>query len=64
MLKLKSNLNLVATSLDIKIGLAAAAIMDPAIKGDESGLKGLKHCIASFDQQLNTTLGVDQWLSL
>ncbi|WP_196137151.1 hypothetical protein [Aliikangiella sp. G2MR2-5] len=57
-LKAKSNLNLVATNLDIKIGLASAAHNDAQVKDK------LKSCILAFDQGLNSILGVDQWRTL
>jgi len=56
-LKSKSNLNLVATKLNIKIGLVSAAI-------NGSTDKKVTECIAAFDSELNTTLGVDKWRSL
>ena len=56
-LKSKSNLNLISTKLNIKIGLASAAI---------SGATDIKmtNCITAFDNELNTTLGVDKWNAL
>lgn len=56
--KQKSNLNLVATPLNIKVGLASAGLSDAVIKDK------LKKCVFAFDKQLNNTLGVDQWLAL
>lgn len=56
-LKTKSNLNLVATKLNMKIGLVSAAI-------NGSADKKVTECIAAFDSELNTTLGVDKWRSL
>ena len=56
-LKSKSNLNLVATKLNMKIGLVSAAI-------NSSTDKKVTECIAAFDSELNTTLGVDKWRSL
>jgi hypothetical protein len=57
-LKLKSKLNLVATPLNINIGLASAALSDAIIKDQ------LKDCLFAFDKKLNSTLGVDQWHTL
>lgn len=57
-LKSKSKLNLVSTPLNIKIGLASAALSDAIVKDK------LNECLFSFDKQLNTTLGVDQWRTL
>ncbi|MFT5298128.1 MAG: hypothetical protein ACI9YH_004175 [Colwellia sp.] len=57
-LKLKSKLKLVATPLNINIGLASAALSDVIIKDQ------LKNCLYAFDKKLNSTLGVDQWHTL
>ena len=57
-LKSKSNLKLVATPLNVKIGLASAALSDEVIKDR------LKECLFAFDKKLNSTLGVDQWRTL
>jgi hypothetical protein len=57
-LKVKSKLNLVATPLNINIGLASAALSDAIIKDR------LKDCLFAFDKKLNSTLGVDQWHTL
>ncbi len=57
-LKSKSKLNLVATPFNIKIGLASAALSNSIAKDK------LNQCLFSFDKQLNTTLGVDQWRTL
>lgn len=57
-LKSKSNLNLVATNLDIKVGLVSAAMNGEEVKDK------LKQCVTAFDNQLNSTLGVDQWRAL
>ncbi|MEJ2754333.1 MAG: hypothetical protein P8104_00455 [Gammaproteobacteria bacterium] len=51
----KSQLNLVATEMDVSIGLAALAANDDAVKDK------LDKCIKKFDSHLNTMLGVDQW---
>lgn len=56
-LKEKSNLNLVSVSLDIEIGRSMVAIKQPSDKD-------VAKCVSSFDDSLNTTLGVDKWLSL
>lgn len=56
--KAKSQLNLVATPLDIKIGLASAALKDSLKK------EKLSQCLLAFDKQLNLILGVDQWQTL
>lgn len=57
-LKSKSKLNLVATQLNVQLGLASAALSNTIIKDN------LKNCLFSFDEQLNSTLGVDQWNAL
>ena len=57
-LKSKSKLNLVATPLNIQLGLASAALSNTVIK------ENLKKCLFAFDKQLNSTLGVDQWNAL
>ena len=57
-LQSKSKLKLVATPLDIKIGLASAALSDDIIRDR------LKECVFAFDKNLNSTLGVDQWRTL
>jgi hypothetical protein len=57
-LKSKSKQNLVATPLNINIGLASAALGDVIIKDR------LKECLFAFDKKLNSTLGVDQWNTL
>ncbi len=56
-LRLKSNLNLISTRLNIKLGLASAAISG-------STDRKMTECIAAFDTELNTTLGVDKWYML
>lgn len=57
-LKSKSKLNLVATQLNIQLGLASAALSNKVIE------ENLKTCLFAFDKQLNSTLGVDQWNAL
>jgi hypothetical protein len=57
-LKSKSKLKLVATELNISIGLASAALSNVIIKDQ------LKECLFAFDKKLNSTLGVDQWHTL
>jgi hypothetical protein len=54
-IKNRSNLNLVSTSLNIKVGLVSAAL---ASKGAKEKIVG---CLKKFDAKLNGTLGVDQW---
>jgi hypothetical protein len=54
-LKSKSNLNLVSTPLDIKIGLAAVAVKDAASKSK------ITECVSKFNSDLNNTIGVDKW---
>ncbi len=56
-LKSKSNLNLIGTKLNLKIGLVSAAV-------SATTDKKLTACIAKFDSELNTTLGVDKWNAL
>jgi len=56
-LKSKSNLNLISTKLNMKIGLVSAAISGATDKN-------VTECIAAFDSELNTTLGVDKWRAL
>tara|TARA_R110001592_G_scaffold238227_2_gene497736 strand:- start:24538 stop:25221 length:684 start_codon:yes stop_codon:yes gene_type:complete len=52
----KSNLNLVPTSVNIKLGLASAAL---GPKGEVR--KQFAECVSKFDNNLNSILGVDQW---
>jgi hypothetical protein len=55
-IKSKSKLNLVPTSVNIKLGLVSVALgSDPDAK------EQFENCISKFDQSLNGTLGVDQW---
>ncbi len=54
-IKQKSNVNLVATSLNIKIGLVSAALAPAATK------KNIVDCLTKFSEKLNGTLGVDKW---
>ncbi|WP_144393855.1 hypothetical protein [Pleionea sediminis] len=57
-IKSKSNLNLVATRLNIKVGLAGTALNKKAAKDK------FIDCVKKFDESLNATLGVDKWQSL
>ncbi len=57
-LKSKSNLNLVSTRLNIKVGLVSAALLDAKAKDK------ISKCIQGFDGELNETLGVEQWRAL
>lgn len=57
-LKQKSNLSLVATRLNVKIGLTSAALTSDAAKDK------FQQCIARFDKNLNEALGVEQWRTL
>jgi hypothetical protein len=57
-LKAKTNLNLFATELNIKIGLASAALTGA------TSTDLFKKCLFAFDKQLNSTLGVEQWRTL
>lgn len=57
-LKSKSNLNLVSTRLNIKVGLVSAALLDAKAKDK------ISKCIQGFDSDLNETLGVEQWRAL
>jgi len=51
----KSQLNLVPTEVNVRIGLTAAATTSQAAK-DKFGA-----CIKNFDDELNKTLGVEKW---
>ncbi|MCO7223730.1 hypothetical protein [Pleionea sp. CnH1-48] len=57
-LKSKSNLNLIATTINVQVGLASAALSKASSK--EKVMK----CISAFDKELNATLGVEQWRTL
>lgn len=57
-LKEKSNLNLVATSLNIKVGLVSAAL------NTEDSKEKIVSCIEEFSHSLNSVLGVEQWRGL
>lgn len=57
-LKSKSNLKLVATNLNVKVGLVSAALNDNSLK------EKITRCILNFNNELNTTLGVEQWRAL
>jgi hypothetical protein len=54
-IKDRSNLNLVATSLNIKVGLVSAALAGAEAK------EKIVNCLKKFNTKLNGTLGVDQW---
>jgi hypothetical protein len=54
-IKNRSNLNLVSTSLNIKVGLVSAALATSAAK------EKIVNCLKKFDGKINGTLGVDQW---
>jgi hypothetical protein len=54
-IKNRSNLNLVSTSLNIKVGLVSAALAGPQAK------EKIVNCLKKFNEKLNGTLGVDQW---
>ncbi|MFT5162950.1 MAG: hypothetical protein ACI9FJ_001531 [Alteromonadaceae bacterium] len=54
-IKNKSNLNLVFTRLNIKVGLVSAALATTAAKENIVG------CLKKFSGKLNGILGVDQW---
>ncbi len=56
-LKSKSQMNLVATQLNIKVGLAGTGLANNADKDT------LLKCVQSFSSSLNATLGVDKWQS-
>ena len=57
-IKQKTNLNLVATSLNIKVGLVSAA------SNDDKSTSKMSVCIAGFGSSLNTLLGVEKWRTL
>ncbi|GLS27295.1 hypothetical protein GCM10007877_30140 [Marinibactrum halimedae] len=57
-MKQKSQLNLVATRLDVRVGLVSAALKEDAKSGSVS------QCIQKFDQDINKMLGVDAWQAL
>jgi len=55
-IKRKSNLDLISTNVNIKLDLVSAALgSSPDAK------EQFANCIANFDQNLNRTLGVEQW---
>jgi hypothetical protein len=54
-IKNRSNLNLISTSLNIKVGLVSAALASSAAK------EKIVSCLKKFDAKINGTLGVDQW---
>lgn len=54
-IKNKSNLNLVFTRLNIKVGLVSAALATDTAKDT------IVSCLKKFNGQINVTLGVDQW---
>ncbi len=51
----KSQLNLVATRVNVKIGLVSAAIEE------NSGHEDVAVCVQKFTSDLNSVLGVDSW---
>jgi len=57
-LKERSNLDLVASDIQLKIGLASAA------RTQDFNKKRLNDCLLAFDKNLNLTLGVDKWRTL
>ena len=57
-LKQKSNINLVATRLNIQLGLVSAALNDSKTESE------ITKCIGSFSQDINAAMGVDQWKTL
>lgn len=57
-MKKNSNLNLVATKLNVKIGLVSAGLLT------ESSKSKFQQCIGKFNKDLNSVLGVDQWRAL
>ncbi|NQZ06923.1 MAG: hypothetical protein HRT35_07160 [Algicola sp.] len=54
-IKNRSNLNLVSTTLNIKVGLVSAALAGAEAK------EKIVNCLKKFNAKLNGTLGVDQW---
>jgi len=50
-----SSLNLVATKLDVEVGLVGVASANASINAD------LISCIEGFNSELNEVIGVDQW---
>lgn len=57
-LKSKSNQNLVATRVNVKVGLVSAALNNDAAKDK------VVSCISRFDAGLNGILGVEKWRAL
>ena len=57
-LQSRSNLQLVASDIQFKIGLASAALTSSFSKSQ------LRDCLLAFDKNLNSTLGVDKWQTL
>ncbi len=55
-IKTKTQVNLVATRVNIKIGLVSAAV------GGGSGKDEVASCIRNFGGEINKILGVDSWL--
>ena len=51
----KTELNLVATQLNIRLGIASAAF------NSESGMNVVNNCINKFNDELNEVLGVESW---
>ncbi|PIP80567.1 MAG: hypothetical protein COW84_04555 [Gammaproteobacteria bacterium CG22_combo_CG10-13_8_21_14_all_40_8] len=56
-IKSKTQLNLVSTPLDIKVGLARAGFSGGKVK------ENIAKCIESFNNSLNESLGVEKWKS-
>ncbi|PCK09142.1 MAG: hypothetical protein COA42_05670 [Alteromonadaceae bacterium] len=57
-MKATTNLNLVSTPLENKIGLISAAL------SDASPSESLKSCISEFSNEINNMLGVEKWKEL
>ncbi|WP_281559813.1 hypothetical protein [Thalassomonas sp. RHCl1] len=57
-LKAKSNLNLVASSSNLTMSLVNLALSGANAK------EKLLRCVSRFDDKINSTLGVDQWLAM
>lgn len=58
-IKNKSNLNLVYTQLNIKVGLVSAALATST--ATPTAKKSIVGCLKKFNGKINTKLGVDQW---
>ena len=57
-IKSKSKLNLVATRLNVRVGLVSAAL------NKDNASKNVADCIKKFGGDINGILGVDQWQAL